>query len=167
MSVSTLSAAQLLAAVQQITTAPNFAIKNRHLTAAELAALRANPPVWPTAPVFSPFAIRVAGTGTKFLCHRITYAQMHGALGAGLDASHAININPRHLVAETNATNQSRKLCFLFMEEMLWRWEVGLVGAHWWSKTDLKNYLQQLNGACAIIHNHRCECEPSLWEEMD
>jgi hypothetical protein len=57
MSVANLSAADLALAVDQIVRSPAFAGRNLHLSAAELAALRQNPPLWPIVPVFSPYAI--------------------------------------------------------------------------------------------------------------
>lgn len=58
------------------------------------------------------------------------------------------NINPRHLVQEPNDINQSRKLCFLFMEEAIRRWNVGyvgLTGLAGWSLEDFRQYLTSVN----------------------
>jgi hypothetical protein len=55
MSVSRLSAADLSAAVRQLTAAPGFGPANPHLSAAEVAAIATG--VWPAGPVFTPYAI--------------------------------------------------------------------------------------------------------------
>ncbi|KAL1979163.1 hypothetical protein VTN96DRAFT_6608 [Rasamsonia emersonii] len=93
-----------------------------------------------------------------------------------MDVSHAmyigkrtsLNINPRHLVLETNGVNQTRKFCFSYMEEMLWRWEVGLLGPPHWGNEDFRRYVASSNMPCAILRRHKtCDCCVELWEELD
>ena len=77
------------------------------------------------------------------------------------------NINPRHLVQEPNDINQSPKLCFLFMEEAIWRWNVGLTGLAGWSLEDFRRYLASVNTPCALVHaQHPCDFWFHLWEEL-
>jgi hypothetical protein len=78
---------------------------------------------------------------------------------------HGRNINPRHLVQESNEINQGRKLCFQYMDSLVWRWSVGAFGHPSWSDDDFRRFLLESNGPCALLHGRRCDCCIALWEE--
>jgi len=96
MSVESLTAAQLHAAVAQITSAPNFAAANPHLSALEIVNIRQS--VWPRQkPVFTPYAVTHSGysqirfEGIKYLIHRITLQSLFGTLTSASDElSHVV-----------------------------------------------------------------------------
>jgi len=56
MAVHLLDPVRLGDAVRQIITSKDFRAKNQHLSSTEYRALLSSPPVWPTSPVFSPYA---------------------------------------------------------------------------------------------------------------
>lgn len=109
--VEDLTNAELRAAVTQMFDNTEFRRRNRHLTTNELRGLRQNPRQWPVKPVFHPYVTSHDGygqgksppilscryakfsvryNGTKYLCHRLTYREYHGALQLGLDVSHVL-----------------------------------------------------------------------------
>jgi hypothetical protein len=76
------------------------------------------------------------------------------------------NINPRHLVLEPNDINQGRKLCFQYMDELLFQWSVGVFGSPGWNDQEMRRFLLNSNQACALIHaRQRCDCCVELWTE--
>jgi len=114
--VSLLTQVQRRAAVAQIVDSANFAGSNPHLSAATIAAIKQG--TWPDEPVFSPYAETHDGysqskciiiwrtqtddtsniqltmptvrfEGTKYLCHRITFAS-RSQLQDNQDVSHVM-----------------------------------------------------------------------------
>lgn len=57
------------------------------------------------------------------------------------------NINPSHLVQENNSVNQTRKLCFRYMETLLQKWSVDPTAF----PGDFRRYLQKTNAPCALV----------------
>jgi hypothetical protein len=122
--------------------------------------------------------------GTKYIIHRLTYQQHWGDLDLSMDISHTLylgdrttrletsptrarkshptkptytsNINPNHLMQETNEVNQSRKLCFLFMEAKLWEYWVGMVPPHWGELELRQQMMTQMRAICGTVHHQRC-----------
>ena len=70
MAVESLSPAELHAGIRQLISAPQFAIRNPHLGEDDMAGLLSNPLIWPTSPVFSPYATTHHGySQTRCPCH--------------------------------------------------------------------------------------------------
>lgn len=115
MSVLELSPEQLILGLVQLTTSPKFFGNNSHLTPEELAGMLLDPPLWPTKPVFTPYALTHHGysqskslptiasqyltksivkiEGTKYLTHRVTFVAHYGPEAmVGEDISHTLHI---------------------------------------------------------------------------
>ena len=103
MSVNTLSVQDCIFAVHQAINSPNFTPQNPHLTLAEAALLRQNPPVWPiNKPVFSPYITthdnysQIRYNNTKYLIHRISYRSFYGnIIPPNHDVSHTLFLGDR------------------------------------------------------------------------
>lgn len=193
--VNTLSLAQCHQALLQLFASPRFREFNPHLSLPELRDLRQLPIVWPEKPVFSPYDTthdhysQVRFAGVKYLVHRISLRlllerplvdECSHILHLGIATGRSVvmfsicdsvlsfdrNVNPLHIVEESNIVNQSRKACAMFIEKWEWLWELGAVGHHSWSQHD--GYVQmllRLSGCCSFIHPRRCLAWDPRWED--
>jgi len=137
-----------------------------------MAGLFQDPIAWPPKPVFSPYApthhhySQIRFGGPKYLIHRVSLRLYLGQdLSGALDCSHILhlgevterNINPQHIVEETNIMNQTRKACACFIERWEWLWALGAVGHHGWSEHQGFLYmLLQIAPLCSFIHGNAC-----------
>lgn len=63
------------------------------------------------------------------------------------------NINPVYLANEPNSTNQSRKLCHMYFERQIWKFELGILGECWWGEDELKQYCKDHMDMCLELHS--------------
>jgi hypothetical protein len=143
--VNNLTDDQAVAAVHQLVRKGNFDELNCHLLPSEKNALLQYPPVWPDlSPIYSPYACssarytQIRFQGKKYSAHRLTARCFHGQVPAKADVSHILvmdpvkvegrvfdmssNINPKHLVYESNQTNQHRRACAAVFKKLAqWR----------------------------------------------
>jgi hypothetical protein len=76
-----------------------------------------------------------------------------------LIANNDRNVNPRFLCAESNARNQTRKMCHAIMEKFAWEWESGgtLVGSGWSVQNFNLIMHSKFSPGCSVLHQG-CQC---------
>ncbi|KAK9326692.1 hypothetical protein V1520DRAFT_350767 [Lipomyces starkeyi] len=168
MSVHSLDIGDIIDSIHRLVKSDAFIKANSHLTSSDICNLLQSPPVWPHSPVFSPFATTHHGysqikiRGVKYLLHRVAYALIDQNFDPTRDVSHTLylgdyttsNFNPLYLIQEDNEVNQSRKLCFLFMEQRAWNYTVGLTTPQW-GPCDLYRHTYSMMAMCRQIHRHK------------
>jgi len=134
-------------ALSMITSTNGFSGINSHLTPAELAGVRARPPLWPVdKPVFSPYATTkatgyytqvkpaadqfIGGQRKSVYCHRAMCRWVKGAPPAGKNqCSHRLggggfiqgverDFNPNNLCWESDKLNKTRTFCQLYYDQI-------------------------------------------------
>jgi hypothetical protein len=175
--VNDLSDEEAVAAVHQLVQNRKFGELNKHLAPSEREGLLHNPPIWPElAPVYSPY-VRSSGDYSqirfntkKYSVHRLTARCLLGKVPKRQDVSHVLvmnpvevegwvlgmgsNVNPKHLVFESNETNQHRRACAAVFKTLAqWKKDNPLQSA----KEFEKHCKRSLYGCRHVLHQeHPC-----------
>jgi len=56
-------------------------------------------------------------------------------------------------------------MCFVYLEKMIWKWEMGLLGAAWWTEYDLMAYCNMNMGQCQAVHGIPCTFSLAYYAE--
>lgn len=112
--------------------------------------------------------------GVQINVHRLTFqGWINRPINPNLDLSHtkfcgmrtASNINPRHIIEESNEENQTRKMCFLYMRMQLRRFFLPINPAM--SILDRVTLITRIKAGmemCGVVHHKQpCDLDWATW----